>query len=109
MYYIRPKVKVPYSYFLCIRQTAPANYKPDEATIVHALRISHQGPIVEATVVLQLNQGLRKKRAVYRFFLDFSLLLSLHQGKESKEQIKSSSPHPPLKVIDKPYSLHQMI
>jgi hypothetical protein len=44
----------------------------------------------EVTVALQLNQGAGKKRAVYRFFLDFSLLLSLHQGKESREQLSNN-------------------
>jgi hypothetical protein len=41
-------------------------------------------PKVEVTVAHQLDQGARKKSAVYLFFLDFSLLLSLHQGKESR-------------------------
>jgi hypothetical protein len=35
------------------------------------LRTSHQGSHAEVTVVLQFNQGERKKRAVYPFFLDF--------------------------------------
>jgi len=37
------------------------------------LRI-HQGLAVEVTVVQQLNQGERKKCAVYHFFLDFLVL-----------------------------------
>jgi len=37
------------------------------------LRI-HQGLAVEVTVVQQLNQGERKKFAVYHFFLDFLVL-----------------------------------
>ena len=56
----------------------------------------HQCSIVEVTVVQKLNQGERKKSAVYPrlndavgqvFFLDFSLLLSLYQDKESKQQV----------------------
>ena len=35
------------------------------------LRTSHQGSHAEVAVVLQFNQGERKKRTVYLFFLDF--------------------------------------
>jgi len=48
--------------------------------------VHHQSSLAEVTVVQKLNQGERKKSGVYLFFLDFSLLLSLHQGKESKER-----------------------
>ena len=33
------------------------------------MHLAHQCPIAEFTVVQKLNQGERKKRAVYRFFL----------------------------------------
>jgi len=48
-----------------------AHYKPHKVTTVQEFRSRHQGFTVEATVALRLNQGLRKKRAVHRFFLDF--------------------------------------
>jgi hypothetical protein len=35
---------------------------------------NHQGSTVEVTAVPQLNQGKRKKSAVYLFFLDFLVL-----------------------------------
>ena len=35
----------------------------------------HQGTTAEKTTLQKLNQGKRKKRAVYRFFLDFLVLL----------------------------------
>jgi hypothetical protein len=37
-------------------------------------QINHQGSTVEVTVVQGLNQGERKKSAVYLFFLDFLVL-----------------------------------
>ena len=45
--------------------------------------LKHQGLIVEVTVTLQLDQGERKKRAVYHFFPDFLVLLD--QAKEQKK------------------------
>ena len=52
--------------------------------------MGNQGHTAEVTVVLQPNQGQRKKSAVYLFFLEFSLFatsdygcLSLFQDKES--------------------------
>jgi hypothetical protein len=35
----------------------------------------NQGSTAEETTLQKLNQGERKKRAVYRFFLDFLVLL----------------------------------
>jgi len=52
------------------------------------VRIKYQGSTAEVTVEQQPNQNERKKSAVYLFFLDFSLLLSLHQGKESRENTR---------------------
>jgi hypothetical protein len=51
------------------------NYKQGEVTMAQELRISYQGSTVEVTVVQKLNQGQRKKSAVYLFFLDFLVLL----------------------------------
>ena len=43
-------------------------------------------PAVEATVVIQLNQGEGKERAVIVPFLNFLWLLSLFQDKESDKK-----------------------
>jgi len=43
-------------------------------------------PDVEATVVIQLNQGEGKERAVIVPFLNFLWLLSLFQDKESDKR-----------------------
>jgi len=49
----------------------------------------HQGVTVEVTVALQLNQGERKKSAVYLFFLDFFFVTFFCiKTKESKQKVR---------------------
>jgi hypothetical protein len=44
----------------------------------------------QATVALQLNQGERKKRVVYRFFLDFFVIFCVKtKSKGKKTEIKN--------------------
>ena len=75
-----------------------AHYKPHKVTTVQEFRSRHQGFTVEATVALRLNQGLRKKRAVHRFFLDFfcyffvSKPAPIHRGQKSKETSPGAVP-----------------
>jgi len=47
------------------------NLTEQEIRLSEEVRISNQGVTVEVTGILQLNQGGRKKSAVYLFFLDF--------------------------------------
>ena len=71
--------------FKCI---AVGNSKPDKVTIVQEVRISHQGSNAEVTVVRKLNQGIRKKSAVYLFFLDFLVLFYQEKSTEEKLLLK---------------------
>ena len=54
-------------------------------------RVAHQGSIVQFTIVQKLNQGERKKSAVYLFFLDFFCYF-FESRQKSKSQYFSEKP-----------------
>jgi hypothetical protein len=57
--------------------------------VIKNFELKHQGTIAEATVVLQLNQGIPHKWAVYHLWVSFFVtFLDKQKSKRKKKYIK---------------------